>query len=161
MINKVTLVAALLLFLLGMISIGISCNVPVSNTSSKTSDAVQSPGAQSPASPPPAAQSEQTADQLCQTGKTVYATACVKCHGSFEQPGPRHPLIGPGVNLSKYATARGLLEFMRTTMPPSAPDSLPSQSYLQVLACLLLENKYVLPGAILSPDQLDNIGLAR
>jgi hypothetical protein len=162
MINRATLISCLLIILLVILIVGISCSLSSVNTSSKISNAAQtSPLPDSKDLVPTATRSEQTVDQLCQDGNAVYVAACVKCHGSFEQPVGRHPLTGPGANLAKYTNARGLLDFMSTAMPPSVPGSLPSQSYLQVLACLLLKNEFVSPETVIDPGKLEKIKLSR
>ena len=114
------------------------------------------PGAVTPALPP----SGQSVDQLSQAGKTVFASSC-RCHGDKGQGGNGPAIIGPNANLGKYATAKGLLTFISTIMPASAPGSLPSQSYLQLLAFLLVENKIVAPETNIDASQLDTIKLAK
>ncbi len=114
------------------------------------------PGAVTPATP----SSGQSVDQLSQAGKTVFASSC-RCHGDKGQGVNGPAIIGPNANLGKYATAKALLTFISTIMPASAPGSLPSQSYLQLLAFLLVENKIVAPGTTMNPAQLDTIKLSK
>jgi mono/diheme cytochrome c family protein len=131
--------------------------VPAAPPSTPSSPPPTPPGAVSPATP----QSGQSVDQLSQAGKTVYATSCIRCHGDKGQGVTGPAVIGPSANLGKYATAKALLTYISTIMPASAPGSLPLQSYLQLLAYLLVENKVVAPGTMLDSAQLDNIKLEK
>jgi len=74
-------------------------------------------------------------------GETVYHQQCATCHDGADVDGP--PLTGaPFIDRWREDTLAGLFEFMKTRMPQTAPGSLSSAAYLDVLAYLLHENDY-------------------
>ncbi len=103
----------------------------------------------------------QTFGQVADTGKTVFASRCSKCHGDSGQGVTAPAIIGSGANLGKYNTAQGLLDFIDTNMPFDAPGSLSSQEYQNVLAFLLVQNNYVTSGTAFNSNQFGNIQLKR
>jgi mono/diheme cytochrome c family protein len=143
----------LIVLLVSMAScVGSQSSVPSSNQPSIPSSPANS-------LPPVTPSAGQSIDQLAQTGKTVYASNCIRCHGDKGQGVTGPAVIGPSANLVKYNTAKGLNDYISTAMPAFAPGSLPAQSYLQLLAYLLLENKFIVPGTTLEPARLDSIKL--
>jgi mono/diheme cytochrome c family protein len=86
------------------------------------------------------------------------------CHGArpyengFTLPQTIPAVIGPNT-LTKFATARNMFDYMRAAMPFNAPGSLSEEQYLQLLAYLLEQNKFVTTGAQLDPDLLQQISL--
>ncbi len=81
-----------------------------------------------------------TFGQFADSGKTVFASHCSKCHGDQGQGITGPAIIGPSANLVKYTTAQTLLSFIDTNMPLDAPGTLSHQEYLQVLSFLLVQN---------------------
>jgi len=74
-------------------------------------------------------------------GGAVYDERCASCHDGADVDGP--PLTGaPFIERWREDTLAGLFEFMKTAMPQSAPGSLSSAAYLDILAYLLDENDY-------------------
>jgi cytochrome c5 len=74
-------------------------------------------------------------------GGAAYEQHCASCHDGADVDGP--PLTGsPFVDRWREDTLAGLFEFIKTAMPQTAPGSLPTQSYLDILAYLLHENDY-------------------
>jgi S-disulfanyl-L-cysteine oxidoreductase SoxD len=74
-------------------------------------------------------------------GGAVYNEHCASCHDGADVDGP--PLTGaPFIDRWREDTLAGLFEFIKTGMPQTAPGSLPSAAYLDVLAHLLHENDY-------------------
>jgi mono/diheme cytochrome c family protein len=132
-----------------------------SQSSVPSSKQPSTPSSPAKSLPPVTPSAGQSVDQLAQTGNTVYASSCVRCHGDKGQGVTGPAVIGANANLAKYTTAKGLYDYLSTAMPAFAPGSLPAQSYLQLLAYLLVENKFVLPGTTLDPTQLDSIKLAK
>ncbi len=149
----------LILLLSVVLVLTVSCSGSQSITPASSQPAATSGQADTSSSVTPSA--GQSVDQLSQAGKTVYASNCVKCHGDNGQGVTGPAVIGPGANLIKYKTAKGLYDYLSTAMPAFAPGSLPPQSYLQVLVYLLVENKFISPGTMLDPSQLNNIQLAK
>ena len=70
-------------------------------------------------------------------------------------------IIGARANLSKYRTARDLLDYTSSLMPQNAPGSLSPEAYLQVTAYTLVQNDEVEPNAILDSGNLERIQLGR
>jgi S-disulfanyl-L-cysteine oxidoreductase SoxD len=74
-------------------------------------------------------------------GAIVYGAKCAACHEGADVDGP--PLTGaPFIDRWREDTLDGLLEFIKTRMPQSAPASLSDAAYLDILAHLLHENAY-------------------
>ena len=86
------------------------------------------------------------------------------CHGArpyedgFALPQTVPALIGPNT-LTKFATARNLFDFMRAAMPFNKPGSLSEEQYLQLLAYLLEQNKFVPAGTQFDLNTLQQISL--
>ncbi len=117
-------------------------------------------GACKQAAPAPTATPQagsNTAGQLAEQGKTVYARSCARCHGDRGQGGSAPALTGERTSLNSYGDAQKLFEKISTTMPPSAPGSLSQEEYINVLAFLLVEDDLVQPDATISPDALSGI----
>lgn len=102
-----------------------------------------------------------TAGQVANSGATVFANRCAKCHGDKGQGLTASAIMGSNANLQKYTTAQGLLNFIDTAMPFDAPGSLSSQQYQEVLAYLLVQNNFVSPGTAWDPDKLSDIALKK
>lgn len=109
--------------------------------------------------PTPTAPAAGTAAQaLATAGQEVFAEYCVACHGEQGEGVTAPALIG-GQALKHFGTARGVFEFARVAMPQDAPGSLPDQQYLEILAFLLLENRYVEPDTVVEVERLGEIAL--
>jgi cytochrome c len=99
-----------------------------------------------------AATEQARADQLAR-GEDVYFADCAMCHNDDLSGGAMYsapPLAGDAF-LMRWSghNARELLDLVRTTMPQGQPRSLDDQSYLDVIAFVLLRNKIALgPGAL-------------
>lgn len=107
----------------------------------------------------PSTSGSQTFDQLANVGTAVFADQCASCHGNHGQGGDSPALIGSNAHLSKYATAQGLLNFISTAMPASAPGTLSHEQYLQVLGFLLVQNQEVNSGDLFTEGGLNSITL--
>jgi len=105
--------------------------------------------------------SSPTFGQLADSGKTVFASRCAKCHGDQGQGITGPTLVGASANLVKYGTAQQLLSFIGTSMPLDAPGSLSQQQYLQVLAFLLVQNNYLATNTVLDTSRLDSYLLTK
>lgn len=97
--------------------------------------------------------------QLANSGKTIFASRCAKCHGDQGQGITGPALIGPSANLIKYSTAQGLLSFIGTAMPFDAPGSLSHQEYLQLLSFLLVQNNDVTGSIAFNESALASVQL--
>ncbi len=93
------------------------------------------------------------------SGKSVFAASCAKCHGDQGQGITGPVLIGPDASLTKYTTAQGLLSFISSAMPLDAPGSLTHQEYLQLLCWLLVQNNYAPASAAFSESALGSVQL--
>jgi mono/diheme cytochrome c family protein len=97
--------------------------------------------------------------QYADSGKTVFASHCSKCHGDQGQGITGPALIGSNANLTKYNTAQGLLNFVATSMPLDAPGSLTHQEYLQVLCFLLVQNNFASADGSFNESALGSVQL--
>jgi mono/diheme cytochrome c family protein len=80
-------------------------------------------------------------DAQADRGGAVYNEHCAACHDGADVDGP--PLTGsPFIDRWREDTLANLFEFIKTGMPQTAPGSLSTASYLDVLAYLLHENDY-------------------
>jgi sulfane dehydrogenase subunit SoxC len=101
----------------------------------------------------------QPAGVLAEAGREVYMDQCAQCHGQQGQGKLAPALIGDDANLATYDTARGLYNYIHSSMPEDNPGSLTDEQYLQSLAFLLLENGIVSEDRVLNFDNLRDIPL--
>jgi polar amino acid transport system substrate-binding protein len=84
-------------------------------------------------------------------GKTLYSSACAKCHGPVLEgvtaPALRGPAFAPAAN--SHLTIGGVFGYMATNMPADRPGKMRDQDYADIMAFLLYSNGY---GA--SPNKL-------
>ena len=77
-------------------------------------------------------------DAQAASGRTAYGRACASCHGTTLRGAVHGPdLTGPSF-LSNWGsqTAAALYEYVRAEMPPGLGGSLPSGTYLSIVAYL-------------------------
>ena len=82
--------------------------------------------------------------EQAERGRRIYLESCTSCHfedlgGDSEAP----PLAGPGFQ-SRWigSTVRNMVEVIRNSMPPEAPNSLEEQAYVDLVGYLLQVNGY-------------------
>lgn len=85
--------------------------------------------------------------QQVEAGAQVFQAHCAVCHGANLAGNPEvgaPPLKGPGFTSTwpSYGTVGQLYDFISTYMPASAPGSLSSKQYLEVLIYLLAQNGF-------------------
>lgn len=107
------------------------------------------------------AASAPTFGQRAQRGQAIFARICAECHGEKGEGRTAPPNIGPKANLGKYDTARGLLDYISTTMPQSAPSSLSQEEYRDVLSYLLAQNNFVQANDGFDTNKLESVSLKR
>jgi polar amino acid transport system substrate-binding protein len=77
-------------------------------------------------------------------GKSLYASACAKCHGANLQgvnaPALRGPAFAPAANA--HLTIGGIYGYMETNMPADRPGKLKPEDYTDIMAFLLNSNGY-------------------
>lgn len=97
---------------------------------------------------PPTYTSEQAA-----RGKVAYTATCAVCHGSTMTNGAYGtPLAGEYFKTKwSHRSVRAFLDRARNTMPPSAPSSLPVDSYADIVAYILEVNGFKAGSAVLQP----------
>lgn len=91
-------------------------------------------------------------------GEIAYAQSCAVCHGPNGDDGFAPAISGPQ-SLRQYGTVRAVYDFVRVTMPLSAPGSLGDQTYLDVVAYLLSTRGSTPDGEELSAATLDTTPL--
>ena len=94
-------------------------------------------------------------------GKTAFEANCAACHGFRAEGGEAPALSGVDV-MGNFATAAGLYDFFAFAMPPTAPGMLGEETYLNILARLLVINGAEPDGTPLTADEdaLEAISLA-
>jgi polar amino acid transport system substrate-binding protein len=87
-------------------------------------------------------------------GKSLYASACAKCHGANLQgvnaPALRGPAFAPAANA--HLTIGGIYGYMETNMPADRPGKLKPEDYADIMAFLLNSNGYGAGTRKLTPD---------
>jgi mono/diheme cytochrome c family protein len=97
-------------------------------------------------------------------GAKVYAQKCAACHGPTGTEGPMAPLVGGHGTLASdqplktagsywpYATT--LYDYIRRTMPYSAPQSLTNHEVYALVAWLLVRNEIIAPETVMNARTL-------
>jgi mono/diheme cytochrome c family protein len=101
--------------------------------------------AQSPPAPLPDA-SEQVSQ-----GAQLYQQHCALCHGANGRDAtvfPR-PIWGPGHDIGKFSTAKGLFEYLQLMMPFDDPSKLNDQQKTAIVAFMLARNGNLPPASTL------------
>ena len=77
-------------------------------------------------------------------GKSLYASACAKCHGASLQGVSAPALTGPAFAPASHShlTIGGIFGYMSTNMPADRPGKLKPQDYADIMAFLLYSNGY-------------------
>ena len=81
-------------------------------------------------------------DAQAMRGREAYSDNCAMCHGVHLDDGQFGPPVKGPMFQAQWHTqsAAALLSYMATKMPPSSPDSLPSQAYADIGAYILQQN---------------------
>lgn len=98
------------------------------------------------APPPPAGASPQVA-----LGAQLYQKTCALCHGVAGRDAtvfPR-PIWGPGHDIAKFGSAKGLFEYLQLLMPFDDPSKLDDAQKTAVVAYMLVRNGTLRPGVSL------------
>ncbi len=108
----------------------------------------------------PAAASAFTQEQA-DAGKSAYEAHCAACHGFRAEGGEAPALSGVDV-MGNFATGAGLFDFFAYSMPPQAPGMMGDETYLNILARILVLNGAEADGDALTadPDALEAVSLA-
>jgi cytochrome c len=107
---------------------------------------------QTPAPAPGPAPGDQVA-----TGQHLYGESCASCHGAGgEGKGKAPPVVGKGAlpldprpgskRTAQFKTVADVAAFVKASMPPDAPGSLPDSQYWAILAFDLKANGIDLGG---------------
>lgn len=90
-----------------------------------------------------------------------YKQHCASCHGP-EGGGYTGPaIIGPESKLESYVNAQGLLDYISSAMPQDRPGSLSEADYSELLALLLIQNRFVEDGWRPESTDFNSIKLSR
>jgi mono/diheme cytochrome c family protein len=98
-----------------------------------------------------------------QNGGRLYAEQCAECHGATLGGGKGPPLLGAGFLQNwQHKTARNLYSRILTTMPATAPATLPEEAVLDVTIYILSRNGVDVGSNVkTSPDLLNTIEINR
>ena len=99
-------------------------------------------------------------DAQAASGRTAYGRSCASCHGTTLRGAVHGPdLTGPSF-LSNWRsqTAAALYEYVRAEMPPGLGGSLPSGTYLSIVAYLLQVNGHAAGPQALTADAVGIVG---
>lgn len=86
---------------------------------------------------PPANASAQV-----QTGAKLYQQHCSLCHGVSGRDAVvfQKPIWGPGHDIAKFGTSKGLFEYLQLMMPFDKPDKITDADKLAIAAFMLERN---------------------
>lgn len=112
-----------------------------------------------------------TIDQQVAQGASSYRAECASCHGARGEGAgapavvgakalPVDPPDGAQQRQAPFRTARDVLHFVQSSMPPGAPGSLSRDSYLAIVAHLL-DASGKRPTAVLDAENADDLALLR
>ena len=98
-----------------------------------------------------------------QNGARLYTEQCAECHGAKLGGGRGPPLRGADFLQNwQHKTARNLYSRILTTMPPTAPGTLPEVAALEVTIYILRQNGVDMGSHLeRSPDLLNAIKINR
>ncbi len=87
-------------------------------------------------------------------GKTLYSSACAKCHGANLQGMAGPALSGPAFAPTGHShlTIGGIYKYMSTNMPADRPGQMKDQEYADIMAFLLYSNGYRAKATKLTAD---------
>jgi mono/diheme cytochrome c family protein len=77
-----------------------------------------------------------------QSGAQLYQQHCALCHGASGRDAtvfPR-PIWGPGHDIAKFGTAKGLFEYMQLLMPFDNPAKIDDEAKTAIVAYMLVRN---------------------
>lgn len=119
-----------------------------------------------PTTTAPTATPVATYQTLADAGKPVYSSTCAVCHGANGEGTDVCTVViwGSGSGLGTFngvtlfSNAREMLRFT-STMPITAPGSLISEQYIELLAYILIQNKIVTPSTIFDESKLGSISI--
>jgi hypothetical protein len=100
--------------------------------------------------------------ELATSGTGSFSINCAPCHGPNGEGGLMGSpaiILGGRTTLTRYETAWRLLAYISSWMPQSAPGSLSSSTYKQILAFILTKSGFVQPEAIFDENDLVNVVL--
>ena len=86
-----------------------------------------------------------------------FAVCGFRCHGDAGEGDIGPAIIGSNSNLNRFETALSLLNYISTEMPQDEPGSLSNDSYLRIVAYLLVVNGFIQPEAIYDENELFNV----
>ncbi len=105
--------------------------------------------AQAPGGPPPPPPEGASAQVL--QGAAEFQQHCALCHGTRGRDAavfPR-PIWGPGQDIAKFGTAKGLFEYVQLLMPFDNPAKLDDRQKTAIVVYLLVRNGTLPAGASL------------
>lgn len=75
-------------------------------------------------------------------GAALYADNCANCHGADGKRGEgfQTPIWGPGTQISKFANAQGLFEYLQVLMPFDNPAKISDAQKLDIVAYVLAQH---------------------
>lgn len=114
-----------------------------SSAASPAADPAPQPPAASASPPPPAASTGAITvpAEQAQRGQNAFLSSCTTCHSSSEFSDTAFQTRW------RNRTAADLFDLMSATMPEDAPNSLPAERYVEIVAYLLRLNGFDVSGA--------------
>ena len=120
-----------------------------------------------PTTTPTTSATGQTYGALASLGSPIYSSTCAICHGPNGQGTDICPVVmwGTGSGLGSFngvtlfTDAAGMLSYMSKSMPLTAPGSLSSQQYIDLLGYILIQANKVTPTTIFDQSALSSIAI--
>lgn len=143
---------------------------PAPTTTTTTPPTTTTSAAPTTTTPSPtttATASGTTFQTLAKAGEAVYTSTCVVCHGSNGEGTDICPVViwGQGSGLGSYngvtlfKDAQGMLHYISQSMPLTAPGSLTSQQYSELLAYILTKGNLVSGSTVFDASHLSSISI--
>lgn len=93
-------------------------------------------------------------------GREVYQTSCLFCHGGNLQGSVGPALAGANARVGNLPSAQHLFDYLKATMPLTAPGSLSDDEYWAVSAFIMAENGVPQDGETLGPSNASSLPVA-
>lgn len=92
-------------------------------------------------------------------GQELYSSYCAECHGADGKAGQGYgtPIWGEGTLIKKFATAKGLFEYLQFLMPFDDPSKITDEQRWTIISFMLAEHGAIERGKAVDPSNAAEI----